>query len=101
MGLGSEEVALYQLDALNASYDASERTEDDVKSFQTPCFDTGLRHANVLKLKINTKLHRIMRHMGDHLMEFGCCRCGDTDYNEHLHKIRKAGYVATNDIENK
>lgn len=47
-------------------------------------------------MSINTKLHRVMHHMGNYLLEFGCIRRGETDAKETQHLGIKQSYLATN-----
>lgn len=41
-------------------------------------------------------MHRMMNHVYDHFMSFGCARHGDTDDNETRHKRKKSCYSTTN-----
>lgn len=47
-------------------------------------------------MRINTKLHRFMRHLDTHLTSFGLIRWGGNDANETKHKSVKLAYRHTN-----
>eukprot|EP00171_Calliarthron_tuberculosum_P004396 IDg4396t1 len=81
---------------VNEPWAARNRTKDKIEHIQTMAFETGVMVSQSLSLRINTKLHRLMRHAADHLLRFGCSRRGDTDQNETMHKTTKACYQATN-----
>eukprot|EP00171_Calliarthron_tuberculosum_P001347 IDg1347t1 len=86
----------YEWRGINQPWSTRKRTDERIKKIQEIAFEAGLVTSQALSLRINTKLHRIMRHAVDHLKSYGCSRRGDTDENECLHKTTKSAYHATN-----
>lgn len=85
-----------ELDGINKGPKAGLRSFRDVKELQSLCFKAGKKFAETLDVPINTKLHRTMRHVKDHILNFGCLRKGATDSNESIHKKTKLAYRAFN-----
>ena len=65
------------------------RTLEDVKNLQKICVNAGLMISEVLFLRTNTRLLRLMYHLEDHLLNSGCLRRAFTNGNETLHKHTK------------
>lgn len=73
-----------------------ELTEEDIDKWQSYLFDFGSQFASVFKVDISTKLHRVMRHFKNHLINLGCLRRGSSEENEMRHKDFKAIVENTN-----
>eukprot|EP00171_Calliarthron_tuberculosum_P023381 IDg23381t1 len=93
--LGVNEVQI-QFRGINLPSRACKRTENDIIQLESLCFKTGLYISKSLAIPVNTKLHRLMRHVGLHIRQFGCLRRGETDANETRHKTTKQCYTSTN-----
>lgn len=50
----------------------------------------------LFNIDATTKLHRLMRHVFNHIVAFGCVRRGSSEENEQLHKQYKQLYYTTN-----
>ncbi|KAI0566558.1 hypothetical protein FGB62_7g37 [Gracilaria domingensis] len=85
-----------ELFGVNRSPEAAVRTSADIDILQFKCFKLGLSLIDGLGIKMNTKIHRLMRHVKSHLLSFGCIRRGATDANERMHKATKKAYQSTN-----
>lgn len=72
------------------------RTAEDIQRCDLLFFRSGAAIASGLEVGINTKLHRVLHHMGDYFLAFGCIRRGETDSNETQHLGIKQSYIATN-----
>lgn len=72
------------------------RSIDRIGAIQKLCFEAGAKLSKALSVSVNTKIHRTMRHVKDHIITYGCIRRGETDNNETLHRNTKASYPATN-----
>lgn len=76
--------------------DTMQRTEEDINNIQNVAFNACLWLSKALALPIATKLHRVMRHVKDHLFHYGWARIGDADSNESLHKDMKSAVNSSN-----
>ncbi|KAI0558010.1 hypothetical protein FGB62_243g015 [Gracilaria domingensis] len=85
-----------KLMGINMSLQSMGRTLKDIQDIAELGFEVGKDVVSLMKCAVNTKVHRIMRHVLDHLVDYGCIRKGSTDINETQHKITKKGYRATN-----
>lgn len=85
-----------ELNRPNTAPENRHRTEENIDRLATLCFQAGAAVSKALGLQINTKLHRVMRHIRDHIVSFGCIRRGYTDTNETMHKEVKTAYKCTN-----
>ncbi|KAI0560730.1 hypothetical protein FGB62_102g013 [Gracilaria domingensis] len=59
-------------------------------------YEVGVGIAKLFNIKTNTKMHRTMFYIANHLFDFGCIRKGSTDSNETMHKSTKESYSSTN-----
>lgn len=84
------------LSGINQGPREATRDNERINELQTLCFEAGKATAAALRVNVNTKLHRLMRHVKDHIIDFGCLRKGSTDENEALHKTTKKAYASTN-----
>eukprot|EP00171_Calliarthron_tuberculosum_P010077 IDg10077t1 len=84
------------LRGVNKNSKAMFKSEVDILEIEHYAFRTGLYLSQSLGIPISTKLHRLMRHTGQHMRMFGCARRGDTDTNEVMHKTTKSAYAGTN-----
>lgn len=85
-----------EVGGINKPASSAFRSLREIKALQELCFDAGKLVAESLGIRANTKLHRIMRHVEDHLTNFGCLRKGATDDNETMHKSTKVAYHSSN-----
>ncbi|KAI0557092.1 hypothetical protein FGB62_342g012 [Gracilaria domingensis] len=85
-----------ELFGVNRSPEAAVRTSADIDILQFKCFKLGLSLIDGLGIKMNTKIHRLMRHVKSNLLSFGCIRRGATHANERMHKATKKAYQSTN-----
>lgn len=67
-----------------------------IEDVQKRAFVLGQQFASLFAMRINTKLHRFMRHLDTHLTSFGLIRWGANDANETKHKSVKLAYLHTN-----
>lgn len=81
---------------VNAPPTEAARSLQDIEEISRLGFSIGSDLINLFKCKPNTKTHRLMHHLHQYLVDFGCARKGSTDENEKLHKISKWAYRATN-----
>lgn len=72
------------------------RTEVWIHKLQQQFFNLGTTLTQLFHRPVNTKLHRVMRHIEDHLLSFGTLRWGATDKNETQHKHLTLDYRSTN-----
>lgn len=91
-----------KLDIVNSFLCVSvHRTEDSIIEWQNYLFSFGKYMASLFGVDITTKLHRIMRHVRDHIIMLGCINRGSAEDNEIMHKVFKNGYSDKNKhIEN-
>lgn len=59
-------------------------------------FDFGVSFCDLFKVDVSTELHRLMRHVHNHLIHLGCLRRGSSDENEVEHKELKCLYSGIN-----
>lgn len=78
-----------ELCGVNKRPGSARRTLEEVDKLRSIWFDAGKSTAAVLGGNDSTKLHRVMRYMRNHIVDFGCVRKGATDENETLHKYTK------------
>ena len=71
-------------------------TSSQIKQLQKDCFELGKLVQRAVGGSVNTKLHRVMRHVGRQIENYGNMRIGFSDKNETLHKSTKAAFKATN-----
>ena len=81
---------------VNESPDTGRRTLADIQNIARLGFKIAHDLVLLLDCQVNTKIHRLMHHLFDHLVNFGCFRKGATDDNETMHKTTKKGYSCTN-----
>ncbi|CDF37391.1 unnamed protein product [Chondrus crispus] len=81
---------------INQKPEVASKTREDISDTARLGYEVGKKAATVLNCAVNTKLHRTMRHISDHYLDFGCFRKGATDGNETLHKATKLAYRSTN-----
>lgn len=74
-----------------------DRSEENVIELEDVAFRTGTATAEALRLRVSSKLYRLIHHNGEHIRPFGCSRRGDSDENESLHKANKSAHAATNE----
>lgn len=85
-----------QLMGINEDYSSIQRSSYWMHRIQQQCFELGERFTTLFFSKVNTKLHRVMRHIETHMKSFGMLRWGATDNNETRHKSLKVAYKNTN-----
>lgn len=85
-----------QLSAYNQNIHEKGMTEDNINSLQEQCFVFTKASCDLLEIPVNTKEHRLMHHVRDHLMDFGMIVFGSTSFNERMHKRYKQVYRNTN-----
>ena len=85
-----------QLRGVNMGYKSQKRSIEEVERLRQSCFEVGYLAVTSLSIPISTKIHRLMRHIGDQIIQFGSLRHGETDENETMHKTTKSVYAATN-----
>lgn len=73
-----------------------ERFSTEIGKIQDIAFEAGITLAQSLFITISTKIHRIMHHVTDHILDHGCTRRGSTDVCEMKYTTIKASYAATN-----
>ena len=71
-------------------------SEEHLVSIQERCFSIGVQISSIFQLPVNTKLHRFMRHVKTHFMDFGDVFTTSTEENERMHKESKSVYHCTN-----
>lgn len=81
---------------INESVDEIHRTDEWITDLQLRCFKLGESFVDLFQINVNTKMHRVMRHINSHLRSFGLVRWGANDCNETKHKTIKAAYKNTN-----
>lgn len=83
-----------QLDAgksfLSTPKDCTEKSISDWKRF---LFSFGSTMCSIFQIYINTKLHSLMCHVRDHLLNLGCLRRGWSGESEMRHKLFKSVYA--------
>ena len=74
---------------VNESPETGRRTLSDIQNIAKLGFKISQDLVLLLDCQINTKSHRLMHHLFDHLVNFGCFRKGATEDSETMHKTTK------------
>lgn len=74
----------------------AQRTVEDIDAVKNVAFCAGLYFSQALGLPVNTKMHRIMHNIKNHLIRFGNARHVDSDMNETIPKETKLTYRESN-----
>ena len=74
--------------------------ESRIEEVQALCQEAFSKFTKVFGVPINTKMHRIMNHVKDQVMNYGSIALGDASENETLHVGLKKCFSATNRQKN-
>lgn len=74
---------------VHESPDTERRTLADIQNLAKLSFKIAHDLVLLLDCQINTNIHRLMHHLFDHLINFGCFRKGATDDSKTMHKTTK------------
>lgn len=81
---------------INKDSSALHRSQEWINNIQHDCFQLGHQYTSLFHIPFNTKLHRVMRQIENHMTSLGLLRWGATDLNESQHRTLKLGYAHTN-----